>query len=90
MLVIPHSIMTIDINGDFKGGLLSEHHLRIDKVKHFMSSLLHSMVSPSNILRNPSFEQVSSASSPDGAYINVPTDPGSSYLTDTRCVSGRV
>ena len=41
-------------------------------------------VSPANILNNPSFEQVTSASSPDGAYVNVPTDLGSTYLTDTR------
>ncbi|CAI8052798.1 hypothetical protein GBAR_LOCUS28892 [Geodia barretti] len=41
-------------------------------------------VNPANLLANPSFEQVTSPSGPDGAYLNVPADHGSTYLTDTR------
>ena len=43
-----------------------------------------SRVSASNILVNPSFEQVTSASSEDGAYLNIPTDAASTYLADSR------
>jgi hypothetical protein len=41
-------------------------------------------VNPNNILHNPSFEEVTSPSGPDGAYLNVPADQGSTYLTNTR------
>ena len=44
----------------------------------------HSQVSPANLMVNPSFEQVTSPDSPDGAYLNVPGDLGSSYLADSR------
>lgn len=43
-----------------------------------------SRVSASNILVNPSFEQVTSASSVDGAYLSIPTDAASTYLADSR------
>lgn len=42
-------------------------------------------VSHANILTNPSFEQVTSAATPDAAYIGlVGSDLATSYLTDPR------
>jgi len=43
-----------------------------------------SRVSASNLLANPSFEQVTSASSEDGAYLSIPSDAASTYLADSR------
>lgn len=43
-----------------------------------------SRVSASNMLANPSFEQVTSASSEDGAYLSIPSDTASTYLADSR------
>lgn len=51
-----------------------------------MQSHVYSKVSPSNVLVNPSFEQVTSAGSVDGAYLSVPSDPASTYLADSRSV----
>ena len=49
-----------------------------------LSYFPYSNVSTSNLLANPSFEEVTTASVPDGAYLNVPVDQASTYLTDTR------
>ena len=54
---------------------------------HVSVSVSLSRVNPANLLANPSFEQVTSPSGPDGAYLNVPTDYGSTYLTDTRSLT---
>ena len=52
-------------------------------------TLIYSKVSPSNVLVNPSFEQVTSAGSVDGAYLSVPSDPASTYLADSRYVDSQ-
>ena len=57
---------------------------------HSCVSVSLSQVNPANLLANPSFEQVTSPSGPDGAYLNVPADHGSTYLTDTRSLADAV